>query len=95
MLQVHVVIVSEDLELPVSKLYLTCPQQCKRRNTYKHLGHTTGGLPQIMMEVWYVRGGRAGRNHHTYGAGLVQPVDPPSQHSQSLTGGFGLQTVCG
>ena len=24
-------------------------------------------------------GGQAGRNHHTYGAGLVQPVDPQNQ----------------
>ena len=35
-----------------------------------------------------MRGGQAGRNHHIYRAGLVQPVDPPSQHPQALTGGF-------
>ena len=38
-----------------------------------------------------MRGGRASRNRHTYGAGLVQLVDPPSQHPQALTGVLGFR----
>ena len=38
--------------------------------------------------------GQAGTNHCTYGAGLGQPVDQPSQRPQALTGGVGLQTIC-
>ena len=56
-----------------------------------HLGHTTGELHEIMMEVWYVQDGQAHRNHYTDEAGLGQSEDQPSQHPQAFNGGgFGV-----